>query len=57
MSDEQYFAKQPKSRSTLSPDGVSKREQRVTWKVGTTDLHLTTDSEVFSRRGLDAGTA
>jgi 16S rRNA G1207 methylase RsmC len=56
MSDEQYFARQPKSKSTLSPDGVSKRDQRITWRVGTTDLHLTTDSGVFSRQGIDAGT-
>lgn len=57
MSDEQYFAKQPKCKSTLSPDGVSQRDQRARWKVGTIDLHLTTDSGVFSRRGLDTGTA
>lgn len=57
MSDEQYFAKQPKSKSALSPDGSAKQDQRITWKVGTTNLHLITDSGVFSRRGLDAGTA
>lgn len=57
MSDEQYFAKQPKSKSALSPDGASRRDQRITWNVGTNELHLTTDSGVFSRRGIDAGTA
>ncbi len=57
MSDEQYFARQPKSKSTLSPDGASRRDQRITWKVGPTELHLTTDSGVFSRHGIDAGTA
>lgn len=57
MSDEQYFTRKPKSKSTLSHDGASKRDQRITWKVGTTDLHLTTDSGVFSRQGIDAGTA
>ncbi len=57
MSDEQYFARKPKSKSTLSPDGASRRDQRTTWKVGTTELHLTTDSGVFSRRGIDPGTA
>jgi 16S rRNA G1207 methylase RsmC len=57
MSDEQYFARQPKSKSTLSPNGSSKRDQRITWRVGTTDLHLTTDSGVFSRHGIDAGSA
>lgn len=57
MSDEQYFARQPKSKSTLSPDGSAKHDQRITWKVGATDVHLTTDRGVFSRRGLDPGTA
>lgn len=57
MSDEQYFTKQPKSKSKLSLNGESKRDQRITWRVGTTDLHLITDSGVFSRHGIDAGTA
>lgn len=56
MSDEQYFARQPKSKSTLSQDGATGRAQRITWRVATTELHLTTDSGVFSRHGIDAGT-
>jgi 16S rRNA (guanine1207-N2)-methyltransferase len=56
MSDEKYFARQPKSKSTLSADGTSKNTQRASWKVGTADLHLTTDSGVFSRQGIDPGT-
>jgi 16S rRNA G1207 methylase RsmC len=56
MSDEQNFARQPKSKSTLSADGASKRDQRIIWRVGTTDLHLTTDGGVFSRHGIYAGT-
>lgn len=57
MSDEQYFARKPKSKSILSPGGAPKRDQRITWKVGATQLHLTTDSGVFSRQGIDAGTS
>ncbi len=56
MSDEQYFARQPKSKSTLSREGATKHDRRDTWKVGTTDLHLLTDSGVFSRHGIDPGT-
>lgn len=56
MSDEQYFARQPKSKSTLSRDGATKHDHRDTWKVGTTELHLITDSGVFSRHGIDPGT-
>lgn len=56
MSDEQYFARRPKSKSTLSAGDATKNTQRASWKVGTTELHLTTDSGVFSRQGIDAGT-
>ncbi|MFA5774368.1 MAG: methyltransferase [Ilumatobacteraceae bacterium] len=56
MSDEQYFARQPKSKSTLSRDGATNHDRRDTWRVGTTQLHLVTDSGVFSRHGIDPGT-
>ncbi|MEO5974095.1 MAG: methyltransferase [Ilumatobacteraceae bacterium] len=56
MSDEQYFARQPKSKSALKPGEALKSGQRITWKVGTTELHLITDRGVFSRQGIDAGT-
>ena len=56
MSDEQYFARQPKSKSTLSRDGATKHDLRDSWRVGATQLHLITDSGVFSRHGIDAGT-
>ena len=57
MSDEQYFAQRPQSKSLRSRVDAGAKQYGTTWQVAGTRLHLVSDHGVFSRQGIDAGTA
>lgn len=57
MSGEQYFTQKPQSKSSRPSAVDADKQQSATWTVGQTQLHLVSDHGVFSRQGVDAGTA
>lgn len=57
MSGEQYFTQQPQSKSSRPRADAGEMQHSATWQVAETRLHLVSDHGVFSRQGIDAGTA
>ena len=57
MNGEQYFTQQPQSKSSRPRAEIGDKQHSATWLVAGTQLHLVSDHGVFSRQGIDAGTA
>ena len=57
MSGEQYLTRQPQSKSSRPRADAGDKQHSATWQVAGTQLHLVSDHGVFSRQGIDAGTA